>query len=267
MAATSAEQAAREEVCELIHTAQARGDTTFHLTNNFVLRALPEQIRALKSTLQVLHIDNNYDLAILPPAIGELTQLRWLNVSYNKLTELPTEIGRLSRLERLHVNNNKIKFLPLELWGLRELEELRCESNQLCALPTGVLSMRRLREVTVDNNPLLTEAQVDGADLYDLFPKLPWGDCASCRVRFRDYTVGSTFHKLPGATEAVPVVHYCCSDNCMRQLMTRLASDDSPLSPLKALASSSSASSPSKTTRPAAAAADTRPAEADADQE
>jgi hypothetical protein len=217
------EQEAKEQCVELMHEAKAKGETTFHLTNNFILRALPDQIRTLKTTLQILHVDNNYELAALPPAIGELTQLRWLNVGYNKLTELPTEIGRLTRLERLHVNNNKIKALPLEIWSLRELEELRCDSNQIQALPTGVLGMNRLREVTVDNNPLLTDAECDGADMYDLFPKVQTGDCASCRVRFQDYVVSCTFHTLPGCPAPVPVAHYCCQEACMKQLMARLA--------------------------------------------
>jgi hypothetical protein len=229
-----AEVEAREALCEQIHEAKARGDTTFFVSNNFILRALPDQIRNLRSTLQILHVDNNYELATLPPAIGELTQLRWLNVSYNKLTELPIEIGRLSRLERLHLNNNKIKALPLELWALRELEELRCESNQLTTLNTGVLSMRKLREVLVDNNPLLSDAECDGADLYDLLPKVPCGDCASCRVRFRDYVVTVTFHQLPGTSGPVPVAHYCCSETCTKQLMHKVAHlDTTPLSPTR----------------------------------
>lgn len=216
------EAQAREQVCDAIHEAVARGDTSFFVTNNFALRRFPEQIRNLKGTLQVLHIDNNYEMRTLPPAIGELSSLRWLNVSYNKLTELPIEIGRLQKLERLHVNNNHIEALPLELWALRNLEELRCESNRILALPTGVLMMRNLREAMADNNPLLTPADVDGADLYDVFPKLQGGDCASCRVRFRDYVVSCTFHAICGGAPT-PIVHYCCGENCMKQLMGRLA--------------------------------------------
>jgi Leucine-rich repeat (LRR) protein len=226
---------AREKVVEDIHEAKARGDSTFFMTNNFILRALPDQIRNLRSTLQILHVDNNYELTTLPPAIGELTQLRWLNAGYNKLTELPIEIGRLQRLERLHVNNNRIKALPLEIWGLRELEELRCESNQITALNTGVLGMRKLREVLIDNNPLLNDAQVDGADAYELLPKVDYGDCASCRVRFRTYVVSCTFHTLPACSHPVPVAHYCCTADCMKQLMTKLATlDTTPLSPMRA---------------------------------
>lgn len=229
---TAQEVEAREQVCEAVFAAQSRGDSTFFLTNNFVLRRLPDQIRNLKATLQILHVDNNYELCSLPAAIGELTQLRWLNVSYNKLRELPIEIGRLQRLERLHINNNQIESLPLEVWSLRNLEELRCESNQLRALPTGVLGMK-LREIFADNNNFLAPIDCEEADLYEKFPKLAHGDCASCRVRFRDYVVSCTFHKIAGCGP-FPIVHYCCSELCLKQLATRLSTlDSTPLSPSK----------------------------------
>jgi hypothetical protein len=85
----ASEVAVREEVIEQIQAAQDRGDDTFFLTHNYIIRALPVQIRNLKATLQILHLDNNYELAALPPQIGDLSNLRWLNVSYNKLSALP----------------------------------------------------------------------------------------------------------------------------------------------------------------------------------
>lgn len=221
MLQTRDELDAKEALCDLIHEATERGDTTFNISNNFVLKRIPEDIKRIK-TLQILHVDNCFELRSLPAAIGDLKQLRWLNLSYNKLTTLPPEIGKLVNLERLHVGNNHLAALPMELWSLKKLEELRCESNQLLALPSGLLMLPALRELLIENNTFVSQADVDERDPYELFPPVSSADCCSCRIHFHHRPLTMvTFHPVLNA-EPLPFVHYVCSERCLSQLQIRL---------------------------------------------
>lgn len=206
-----------EQLCEDIQDALERGDTTFNFSHNHELRRFPEDIAILKPNLTVLHIDNCYQLSHVPGAIGNLTNLTWLNLAYNKLSALPPEIGKLRNLERLHVNNNLIEELPHEMWNLRRLQELQCDTNRVRALPSGVLEMRELRELHCHNNPLLTAADVaDEGAMEERAPKPPpVGDCDQSRVRFERCFTYVSFHRLCGV-DGVPVVHYLANVQCLQ---------------------------------------------------
>jgi Leucine-rich repeat (LRR) protein len=217
---------AHEKLCDAIHAAAEAGETTFNYSHNYVLKAFPVDIKLLKPTLQILHIDNCFELTTLPPSIGDLTNLRWLNISYNNLTELPSEIAKLRNLERLHINNNRITALPLEVWALKSLQELHCDSNQLRALPTGILFLRGMRELFINNNPLLADSDAEGAEVSELFPPVRYGDCGNCNVRFSKSIMLVSFHAFCG-NSSVSFVHHACSPLCEEQLRFRLQHEES----------------------------------------
>ena len=51
---------------------------------------------------------------------GKLTQLRELNVNYNKLSSVPPELGDCESLERLELTGNlSLRELPFEVRGMR----------------------------------------------------------------------------------------------------------------------------------------------------
>ena len=62
----------------------------------------------------------------IPPELGSLSNLMWLNLSRNNLSgRIPPELGGLSRLERLYLGTNGLSGpIPPELGGLSNLEEL-----------------------------------------------------------------------------------------------------------------------------------------------
>jgi len=85
--------------------------------------------KAFKYTfLQELYIASN-KLTRLPPAIGKLRALTYLDVSFNQLTELPAELGMCTYLKTLLVFNNKLMAVPHELGSLHLLEMLGIEGN------------------------------------------------------------------------------------------------------------------------------------------
>ena len=69
----------------------------------------------------------------LPPELGQLTELRWLNLSYNHLSgPLPPELGQLASLEALHLSDNHLRGpLPPGLGHLAHLKALDLSYNEL----------------------------------------------------------------------------------------------------------------------------------------
>ena len=64
------------------------------------------------------------ELQILPPEIGNLTNLKYINLGYNYLCGLPPEIGNLTNLENLKINNNNLYSLPPEICNLKKIKTL-----------------------------------------------------------------------------------------------------------------------------------------------
>lgn len=195
--------------------------TVLQLTHRHDMTALPSAIRSLRDSLEVLHVDNNYQLAALPSFLGDMPRLRWINASYCRLRRVEPAVCHLGELERLYLSNNRLEMLPMELWQLRALEELRVDNNELRMLPVGLLFLPKLREVTLENNPLLTAEEADGAAAAMLVPPQHYVSCDSCWVISRNYRVGLTFHNLLEHRE-VPFVHFTCSDVCEAHLLARL---------------------------------------------
>lgn len=77
-----------------------------------------------------LYIDGN-KLGCLPPAIGQLRNLSFLEASNNDLRELPETIGMLVNLKELYVFDNNISTLPHEVGYLYKLFMLGIEGNPL----------------------------------------------------------------------------------------------------------------------------------------
>jgi len=216
---------ASDAFVQAVRDAEDSQSTELNFTHNYELKTIPQEIKLLRPFLQILHIDNCFELKTLHPGIGDLILLRWLNVSYNQLQSLPPEIAKLRNLERLHVNNNAITTIPTEFWGLKNLEEFKVESNRIRALPTGIVFLPKLREVQLENNPLITKKEIEGAEVATMFPATNGGDCSNCNIRFRSAQLFLTFHDLPHSKD-VPVVNYVCSEACKTHTLKRLAACD-----------------------------------------
>ena len=76
----------------------------------------------------------------------------------NKLTELPAEIGDLRELRKLNVSNNQLVGLPTSIHRLTKLEELDLNVNNLTELPAEIGDLRELCLLNVSRNPLTVDA-------------------------------------------------------------------------------------------------------------
>ena len=98
-------------------------------------------------------------LVFLPTSIQKLNQLEWLDLSGNKLTELPSEIGDLKELRTLNVRKNQLVSLPTSIQKLQQLEDLDLSYNKLTELPSEIGDLKELRRLNVTGNPLTSDAK------------------------------------------------------------------------------------------------------------
>ncbi|KAJ6725960.1 hypothetical protein OIU79_004172 [Salix purpurea] len=97
----------------------------------------------------------------LPPEIGCLSNLEYLDLSFNKIKSLPNEITYLNALISLKVSNNKLVELPSSLSSLQSLESLDLSNNRLTSLGSLELtSMHSLQYLNLQYNKLLSCCQI-----------------------------------------------------------------------------------------------------------
>ncbi|XP_011027240.1 PREDICTED: uncharacterized protein LOC105127583 isoform X1 [Populus euphratica] len=107
--------------------------------------------------LSVCHFSVRY----LPPEIGCLSNLEFLDLSFNKIKSLPNEITYLNALISLKVSNNKLVELPSSLSSLQLLESLDLSNNRLTSLGSLELaSMHNLQYLNLQYNKLLSCCQI-----------------------------------------------------------------------------------------------------------
>lgn len=97
----------------------------------------------------------------LPPEIGCLSRLEFLDLSFNKLKKLPNEIILLNALKSLKIAKNKLAELPSGLSRLRRLENLDLSYNRLTSLgPLQLVSMHSLQKLNLQVLPETEERKI-----------------------------------------------------------------------------------------------------------
>ncbi len=109
-----------------------------------------KKIGQLKN-LRVLEI-TACNLTNVPASIQKISRLEVLNLSNNQLSILPKQIGELKSLRSLKIAANKFSLLPPEISELINLEELYLSDNQLTDLPVGVEKLSKLKTLQIKGN-------------------------------------------------------------------------------------------------------------------
>ena len=93
-------------------------------------------------------------LSGLPPEIGNLVALTYLDLAANRLESLPPEIGNLVALTHLHLGDNCLKSLPSEIGNLEVLTYLSLNHNRLESLPSEIGNLEALTRLRLGGNCL-----------------------------------------------------------------------------------------------------------------
>ncbi|MBS4168650.1 leucine-rich repeat domain-containing protein [Parachlamydia sp. AcF125] len=120
--------------------------------SNLGLTFLAPEIGQL-SNLKMLDLKRN-QLTVLPTTIGQLTRLQLLDLGTNQLTALSDTIGQLSGLKVLYLSQNELTVLPDTIGQLSQLQYLNLDKNQLTALPDTIGQLSELKALYLSQNEL-----------------------------------------------------------------------------------------------------------------
>ena len=93
----------------------------------------------------------------IPPEIGNLTNLTYLDLSFCQLTgSIPPEIGNLINLTELHLGYNDLQGeIPTEIGNLSNLSQLMLDKNHLTgSIPPEIGNLSNLSQLILDENQL-----------------------------------------------------------------------------------------------------------------
>ncbi|XP_012228317.1 leucine-rich repeat-containing protein 58 [Linepithema humile] len=97
---------------------------------------------------------NNLTNDGLVKSFENLTSLRELNLSGNRLTEFPTQVLHLSVLRYLYLGGNLISEITKDIWKLQGLHVLSLGDNRLTEVPSTLGRLTTLQALVLFNNML-----------------------------------------------------------------------------------------------------------------
>jgi len=134
-------------------------DESFYILKKLIKIGDPHTNKVLKKAIGNLTSIKKLDLSgnkltELPETIGNLNSLHNLNLFWNILTKLPETIGFLTLLKELKLGNNKLKELPEAIGNLRLLQKLDLNNNQITGLPESIGNLTLLQSLGLTNNQI-----------------------------------------------------------------------------------------------------------------
>ena len=94
---------------------------TLYNSMEYLGTEFPEEFYTLTNLYEIDLGHNCPNLCVLSESLGNLVNLKTLNIHYSKVSKLPDSIGNLTKLKELDIGNTKITELPDSIWNL-ELE-------------------------------------------------------------------------------------------------------------------------------------------------
>ena len=94
------------------------------------------------------------NLDTLPRAIGYLTNLKSLDLSFSFFGELPEELGNLQQLEQLYLEDAVLDSFPMEIIDLTNLEVLQANSIGWTSIPPEIAKLTKLKVLLLNANSL-----------------------------------------------------------------------------------------------------------------
>lgn len=87
------------------------------------------------TSLEKLNISTNLLPKLGEKSLGNMINLRELDISSNKLTSLPESVCDTLRLKIINISDNKLENLPENFGNQQLLDEINCSNNEITELP------------------------------------------------------------------------------------------------------------------------------------
>ena len=162
---------------------------SLHVRGKFI--TIPNSIRTLKKLkkLSLWRFYNKYDMKegepviTLPSGMGELTSLEEICLEMNVKT-LPPSIGKLKNLKYLDLENTEIISLPDEIGDAANLEVIDIGRTQVRKLPSSVTNLKKLRRLHLSHEILKKHNASEFQMISKLINDLPQLGCLGYRHGF-----------------------------------------------------------------------------------
>ncbi|KAG6629624.1 hypothetical protein CIPAW_14G097500 [Carya illinoinensis] len=115
----------------------------------FLSKKVPRDLLPMLRTLRVLSLSHYSNLTELPASIGKLKHLRYLDVSYTRLTRLPDCLCKLCNLQTLNLSGcENLIALPRDMEKLIGLRHLDITGTVIKEMPENLGKLKCLQTLT-----------------------------------------------------------------------------------------------------------------------
>lgn len=149
---------AHNEINKLPEFPENYNISRINLSEN-LLTEIPNSLFVSRK-LEYLNLSSNKIERLQP---FQFSQLRDLNISFNKLKELPDSFDHLFFLSSLNASFNELTDLPKSMTSCRRLLDLYLSSNKMIHIPKVIMSFATLRSLVMCKNQLTTIPESIGA--------------------------------------------------------------------------------------------------------
>lgn len=90
----------------------------------------------------------------IPEGLMNFVQVRYLDLSKNRLVDLPDDFSKFQKLEVLNLGKNYFEIFPIELCSITTIKILQLYSNRIESVPECIQFLVNLEYLDLYNNPL-----------------------------------------------------------------------------------------------------------------
>ena len=150
-----------DEVMDLLHKIDGGYEpsdeerTALLKIENFSSHSVESIPASIGELTNLRHLDmSNSDISDLPASIGNLTNLQHLDMSYSNISDLPASIGNLMNLRTLFLRDTPIRRLPESIGNLKCLQSLNLSATKISELPESIVNLTSLQSLNLSHTQI-----------------------------------------------------------------------------------------------------------------
>ena len=116
------------------------------------MKSIPKWIGELANLKEIDLLNNK--ITALPKEFYELKNLEVVNLLGNKIDRIHEDVGKLKKLRELNLASTNLRELPASFRELENLEVLYYYNNNLTSVPVVLFDLQRLQRLYINDNPI-----------------------------------------------------------------------------------------------------------------